>query len=108
MANRQETINEALSVIRKTQFAMGNRGSLQHFQANDRAAMEAALTHPACAKCDHLLVVFPPKGPKHVKLNCRKNLSPIALGQDWFPLDAPRTCPDCTDPAGRPTYATTL
>ncbi len=103
MANKQETIDEALSLIRDTQLATGKRHAQQHFQGNEvRAALEAALEHPACGKCDRLRIEFPPEGPRHVKLHCKANHSPQGLWNDWWPLEAPRTCPDCTDPTGRP------
>ncbi len=99
----EKEIDHALALIREKQFEAGTHGSQQHAQGNEnRNALQDALTHPACRDCNHLWMVFPSGNPTPVVLRCKANHSPMALWQDWWAAEGPKTCPDCTDPAGRP------
>ena len=103
MASREE-VEDARNILRSKQWNWGKPGSRMHetglvvpFTINN------ALSHPCCGECS-LLSISPVKidGKESVNLRCAAGHSPYKLWIDWLPGQDLITCPDCTDPEGRP------
>lgn len=103
MAN-PEDVREAIDKLHVIQAQWGNPGTRMHetglLVAN---TLRSVLEHPCCGECMHL-VIKPIRidGKNSVELNCHMGLSPEKLWRNWYPDQEPVTCPDCTDPMGKP------
>lgn len=100
-------IARAIQVTKGNQRDIGTSHSRIHVEAAETwAAVLRALEHPCCTGCNHLAIEFPKHSDREIAaLRCGKGHSPVNLWQDLWLIET-ATCPDCTDPAGRPKEAT--
>lgn len=103
----QETIARAITTTKRNMSDIGTPHSRIHNEAPETwAAILRALEHPCCAGCNHLIIQFPRHSDREIAaLRCDVGHSPVGLWKDLWLADT-ATCPDCTDPAGKPKEAT--
>lgn len=101
-------VEQAKQRVWSQQWMWGDAGSRMHETGLAVGfTIYQALNHPCCGKCGHLQTKpIHIDGKDSVSLSCElRHLpkhDPIELWSDWLPGDLPKTCIDCTDPAGRP------